>query len=185
MSTTVQTRWQTPIMRCSFPKVVDTDKFGKYSAVGIVDVAALDPIDKKFWDAMIAQAHAVKDAKWPDKKGGWVGCKSPFRKGIQDDGSNGGYDLVKYPEYKEIPADKLKDEFYPGCWFIAFVTFFTSENEGTKRVSIGAQSFMKVKDDTPLGGVRQSAAEQFAEVDLSRYGVDNSKSFAGGGDAGI
>ena len=207
-----QTRWQTPIMRASFPKLVEPDKFGKYSVTGIIHLNAaqgakfglqsihptgLTDSDLQRLNAMIAAANACRESKWPDKKS-WVGVKNPFRKGIEDDGSNNGYDLAKYKEYTgnlilqvgskgrripvvdknrvEIPADRLKEEFYPGCWFIAFVTFFTSEVENTKRVSIGCQSIMKIKDDSPFIAVADPQKD-YEHVDLNEYGVDNSASF--------
>jgi len=57
-----------------------------------------------------------------------------------------------------------EEEFFPGCYGYASVTFYPFDANGNKGVSAGLNNVMKTKDGERLGG-RISADQDFAEIE--------------------
>lgn len=148
--------------------------------------------DNELLKPMYAAVQEAIQGKWKGKKP--AGCKMPFRKGTEDE-----YDLEKHPEYDGKVIATLrsysrpvgvvnaqrqpivdKDDFYSGCYAVASYSVFTYDKPTSKGVSLGLYNVMKIKDGEPLV-TRRIAEQDFQEIDLSKYGVDNSEMF---GDAG-
>lgn len=95
----------------------------------------------------------------------------------------------KYPpriidNHKQQILDET--QIYSGVWGMANVDFYAySHKSGKKGISCGINIFMKIKDDTPLGGAAVNVDEAFGngyEIDpitgeLTAIGADNAVPF--------
>ena len=58
------------------------------------------------------------------------------------------------------------NDLYSGCWGYVSIAFSGYSNNGNLGISCFLNNIMKTKDDQSLGGVRTSAADDFAGVEL-------------------
>ena len=58
-----------------------------------------------------------------------------------------------------------KTEFYSGCYGRASVNFYAFNQAGNKGIAVGLNNLQKLEDGEPLGGVRVSAQDDFADDD--------------------
>lgn len=57
-----------------------------------------------------------------------------------------------------------RDEFYSGCYGHASINFYAFSTNGNKGVAVGLNNLMKTDDGEPLGGGKQSAENDFADL---------------------
>lgn len=144
--------------------------------------------DKK----LVAQINkGIEAAKEIGKVKKWNGkipskLKLPLRDGDEDndrnDESKYGHFYInananadKAPEICERNNGKLvpitdRDEFYSGCYGYASINFYPFESNGNRGIACALNNLMKTRDGEPLGGVREKAETEFAEI-----GVDENE----------
>ena len=59
----------------------------------------------------------------------------------------------------------IKTEFYSGCYGRASINFYAFNTSGNKGIAVGLNNLQKIEDGEPLGGVRASAQDDFADDD--------------------
>ena len=59
----------------------------------------------------------------------------------------------------------IKTEFYSGCYGRASINFYAFNTSGNKGIAVGLNNLQKLEDGEPLGGVRASAQDDFADDD--------------------
>lgn len=190
----------TPLFRVSFNHLWTPSK--NDDGTEIYSVTAIFEPDDPGLKVMYDQVQALIQEKWKGKRP--PGFKSPFRKGVQQDDDNpNGYDLEKYPEYEGKVIATLRsysrpvgvvdskrqpiidqNEFYSGCYAVASYSLYAFDKDKSKGVSLGLYNVMKIKDGEPLV-TRRIAEQDFQEIDLTKYGVDNDEMFSDSGNDGM
>lgn len=194
MSTST-TKVISPLAILSYPHLAlpqpSTDgKAPKYSATLIFTPDTLsDPKEKALFDAMQRAAIAAIEAKWPGKSELHLKSES-FKKGFRRDAESKNYPkdsifvnvrsaqqpgivfshagLDGKPE--KMPAEKIKDEMYPGVIVRASLAAFAYDNNGNKGVSFGLNNLQKIRNGERMDG--RVAAENEFTVDLSAEPAD-------------
>jgi hypothetical protein len=173
------------------PQPSTDGKAPKYSSTLIFTPEILaDPKEKALFEALQKAAIEAINAKWPGKAEQLLQSEG-FKKGFRRDAAAKGYPegsvyvnvrstqqpgmVYSYAETgttkpARVPADKIKDEFYPGAVVRATVAAFAFENNGNKGVSFGLNNIQKLADGARLDG--RVAAENEFDVDLSQAPAD-------------
>ncbi len=139
--------------------------------------------------ALQAAAMAAGDEKWPGKFAEMVrvgAARSPFRKDAENKGyAPGSFFLNVRTEQKPgivylhagadkkpapVPAEKVKEDLYPGAFVRAQIRAFAYDNSGNKGVSFALNNIQKLGDGERLDN-RQAATDAF-EADLSAAPAD-------------
>jgi hypothetical protein len=90
----------------------------------------------------------------------------------REESFHGCYFINAKNRYQPGVVDKSRqpilnsEEFYSGCWGYASIGLSGFDNNGNKGISCYLNNLMKTRDDEALGGVRTSAADDFAGVEL-------------------
>lgn len=159
------------------PYAMDGAEKEKYSACLLIPKS-----DKK----LVAQINkGIEAAKEVGKVKKWNGkipskLKLPLRDGDEDNDRddeskyghfyiNANTDANKPPEIVEKNNGKLvpisdRNEFYSGCYGYASISFYPFESNGNRGIACALNNLMKTKDGEPLGGVREKAETEFAEI---------------------
>lgn len=139
---------------------------------------------------LVAAVLAAAEDKYPGKGAEMLrtgALKSPFRKDAEAKGYPAGSVFVntrsdrkpglvylhagseKSADGKPLPArvpeDKVKDEFYPGCFVRGQLRAFAYDSNGNKGVSFALNNVQKLGDGDRIDG-RQDATDAF-DADLS------------------
>ena len=171
-------RFKTPRARLSFPSLFEkrqNDLGGepRYEAQLIFDEAAMK--DPRFQKMKEGAARCASE-KWGSKRP--ANMRSPFRDGSEKefDGYGPGTSYItasshsKPPALREDREEATKEDLYPGCYVVAFVSPYAYDKKGNRGVAFGLDSIMKVADGEPLSGggmTVQSAKDAFADEDAS------------------
>lgn len=190
----------TPIFRVSYPWVfkpappmknqpVDPNKPAKYSVCAVWTPGEFTPAEKELWSKIQQQANKVCMEVW--KKGYRelpAHFKKPFRDGAEREGK-GGFgagkifaSLSSHMKPQIVGPDGRTpildlNEFYPGCYARASVSFFTFQNNPNSGLSIGLSNLKKVREGERLDS-RTSADTDFA--DLGEADLDVTDQFSAG-----
>jgi hypothetical protein len=125
-----------------------------------------------------AAVEAAKQQGKASKFGGKIpaNLKLPLRDGDgerpDDEVYAGNYFInasaITRPGVVDINRDPIteKADFYSGCYGIASINFYPFRVSGNKGVACGLNNVMKTADGEMLGGGRQSAEDDFAEVEV-------------------
>lgn len=191
MSTST-TKVITPVATLSYPHLAeaqknqDPSKPAKFSACLIfapgTDLGALK-----------AAAIAAVEAKYPGKAAAMLKSESfrkPFRTDVEDKGYAEGSTFINArsnqkpgvvyahaePGTKKpakMPADKIKEEMYPGSQVRASLTAYCYDTQGNKGVTFALDNLQKVGEGERIDG--RIAAENAFEADLSAQPADLSQ----------
>jgi hypothetical protein len=146
---------------------------------------------------MVAAATAAKQKKFGDAK--ITNFRSPFTLWTPKGVGQQKYEdkIAAYPEYDGMISAVLKNrlnqpgivgpdlrpimdrsEIYYGCYVIcSYEAFAYDHKTGGKGASFALINVMKAKDGPPFSSMAIKAEEDFREVKLSDYGIDNSAMF--------
>ncbi len=135
---------------------------------------------------LVRELHAARVAdEWPNEKKR-PKLNNPFKDG--DDEKWGGYIGNTFIRMKtkfeptlidtrknEIPADKIEDILYAGCWVRAIVGTYTYNDTGNIGVGFGLQLVQFVRDDEVFSGrtVDLEALEDLPDEDLAPDDLDD------------
>lgn len=137
-------------------------------------------IDKKDKDTIKAINQAIEAAKEIGKNSKWGGkipknIKLPLRDGEEREDEAEEYQgkMFVNASSKTKPGiiDKNKNEIldstevYSGCYGRASLNFYPFESNGNKGVAVGLNNVQMLKDGEPLGAARQSAEDDFDDLD--------------------
>lgn len=78
----------------------------------------------------------------------------------------------------KFEAIEDETEIYSGCYAKASITFYPYNSNGNKGIGVGLNSVVKVQDGEPLGGVRESIENAFANEDFD-VSYDEEEDFMG------
>ena len=188
------TKLITPLAILSYPHLdkpqpSDDGKPPKYSAALIIMPEVLeDPAERAKFDAIQQALIKAGTAKWGEKFEA-MAKGDGFKKGLRRDaeakwGSRFAGAIyfnarsvnqpgLVYPHADpatgkpaRVPAEKIKEQFYPGSYVRASVSAFAFDNKGGKGVSLGLNNMQWVKDGPRLDN-RAAAEDEFA-ADLSQ-----------------
>lgn len=199
----------TPIFRASFIKIWTPEKVKKVDKgqekiddrYSIVAIFHPDVFDTPEFQEMQRLYQECRQKNFPGSGTQGNGVTSPFRRGVQDDGFNGGYNLSKYPEYEGniivtlssvnrqpgvLNMQKVllnpneaadRNQLYSGVWCKAGYSVYAWTAEGGKKkgVSIGVNSIMIMKNGEPLV-MRSDPYADFAGIPAQQE-QDNSHMF--------
>lgn len=161
----------TPKFRVSFPALFEA-RLNQLSKKNEFGVMMLFPKGTDLTDLKkLAQKVAID--KWGKKMPKKL--RSPFRDG------NEKYEESGREEYKDCIYINAKSQYKPGvvgpdvqplidpgevyggCWGRATVTAYAYDTMGNQGVSFSLQNFQKLADDSPFGGARSKAEDDFSE----------------------
>lgn len=201
MATDAETRvrLKSPVVRLAFVKLAKPDpKSNKYGVNGIFDPKTATPADMEKFKAIVEavnkEIQQIKGFENFTVKQWLEGIRPsnfhlPFRKGGEP-----GVPWLARPEFagkivlraesKEIPVGTVDvrgitcdpKELYSGCYAMLSGVVYRYNNE-SRGVNYGLNNVMKIRDGEPLGSAGVSAESDFAGIDLSEHGVDNSAEF--------
>ena len=132
--------------------------------------------DKKTLDKITASIEAAKQ-EGKAKFGGKIPnvMKLPLRDGDEERPDDEAYansyflnaSSATQPGVVDENRDEImtKTEFYSGCYGRASLNFYAFNTAGNKGIAVGLNNLQKLRDGEPLGGVRTSAADDFADED--------------------
>lgn len=165
----------TPVARLSFaqlfrPRAMNSGGEPKYSCILVFDQEAQkDPRYKEMQRAAQAAAKEKFGDNLPKK------FRNPFRDGEEKeelDGFEPGFKFISVStkqkpgvvnrKKEEIDEDEIKS----GDYVIASIRAFAYDREGNRGVSFGLNNILKVREGEALGGGRQSADKDFADIEL-------------------
>jgi hypothetical protein len=176
MTDTLNTKYVTPEVACSFPYLFEvsdyTNKFGLS-----VPISNSEKNEIKTIKTLIGNAA---ENKWGKKARAEVGKKiaMPLRSGDDEKGDDEIYQGTTFfsansSKKPGVVGKDLKpivdtEEIYPGCIIRASVNFYAYDYKGKKGVACGLQNVMKVKDGEAIGG-RATAENDFADFKDDSY----------------
>lgn len=171
----LNTKFVTPVIRCSYPKLAEPDTPERGGKFGLSI-----PLPKNDQKANAALKAAMSNAAvnaWGEKYralGGithfvvdcdddpelaedevYAGCLKFSAKSKKRPG-------IVFPNMEPVPTEEIEDVIYPGCWIRASVTAYGTETGGKKTVAFWLNSVMFVKPGESLGGTSKPE-DDFAE----------------------
>jgi len=174
----LNTKFVTPEIICSYPALVEPQE----DLSGNLKYGLSIPIPKKDTATLAAIKECVKGAvinKW-----GLKAASSQEVAFTMNDSTEKGKD--EDPVYKDTFSFSAKsnskpglvdaglnpimdkNEIYAGCIIRASMNFYGTEVGGGKRVAVGLNNVMKVKDGERIGG-RSSATDDFADFETEGF----------------
>lgn len=136
----------------------------------------IDKKDKATLNKIKTAIEAAKEQGKADKWGGKIpaNLKMPLRDGDAERAEEAPeYEGMFFlnansnqkPGIVDADLNEILDptEVYSGCYGRASINFFPFNSNGNKGIAVGLNNIQKLEDGEPLGGVRASAEEDFAD----------------------
>lgn len=140
--------------------------------------------DKKTIAKINAAVEAAKQQGKASKYEGKIptNLKLPLRDGDEERPDDEAYagcffmnaTSVTRPGVVDSNRDPIteKSDFYSGCYGVASINFYPFRVSGNKGVACGLNNIMKTADGEVLGGGRQSAEDDFADIEVPEDAED-------------
>lgn len=150
----------------------------KYSVCVLIDKNDTATLNK-----IMAAVEAAKKQGVADKWGGKMpaNLKMPLRDGDDERAMEAEEYEGKYflnanskdkPGIVDANLNEILDstEVYSGCYGRVSLNFYPFNSNGNKGIAVGLNNVQKLRDGEPLGGVRASAEDDFADSRLDLQG---------------